>query len=209
MRKRVFFLGIKDLQKELLRNAVQERLGADCTIVRGVHMVASDPAEPKLVLIDAADDHAQELLTDIKYERKLQPPACIVALYNIAASGVMEREAILRGVRGFFYKSDELDLLVRGIEALFRGEIWLSREILTELAIQNGHAGKGRGIEDAGLTAREVEILARVAIGWTNDEIAERLCISGHTVKTHLYRVFKKISVDNRFQASLWAAKNL
>jgi LuxR family transcriptional regulator of csgAB operon len=209
MKKRVFILGIQDLQKELLLHAIQEKLSAECALVRGVHMVAADSAAPTLILVDAGDDHAGELLTDIKYERKLQPPACVVALYNIATPGATEREGLLRGVRGFFYRSDGIDLLLKGIETLFRGEIWLSRDILTDLAIQNTRAGKGNGVEDAGLTAREVEILARVAIGWTNDEIADRLCISNHTVKTHLYRVFRKINVDNRFQASLWAAKNL
>ena len=56
---------------------------------------------------------------------------------------------------------------------------------------------------------RQIEILAMVAVGATNDEIADKLCISPHTVKTHLYRIFKKINVPNRVQAALWAAKNL
>jgi DNA-binding CsgD family transcriptional regulator len=59
------------------------------------------------------------------------------------------------------------------------------------------------------LTPRQVEIVALVAVGATNDEIADRLRISPHTVKTHLYQVFKKINVPNRMQAALWAAKNL
>ncbi len=63
------------------------------------------------------------------------------------------------------------------------------------------------GSED--LTERQIQILALVAVGATNDEIADKLCISPHTVKTHLYRIFKNINVPNRVQASLWAAKNL
>ena len=59
------------------------------------------------------------------------------------------------------------------------------------------------------LTERQIEILAMIAIGATNDEIADKLCISPHTVKTHLYKIFKKINVPNRVQAALWAAKNL
>jgi DNA-binding NarL/FixJ family response regulator len=209
MAKCVFLLGVKDLQKELLASAIGEKAHVECRIARGVHMLASDASDPKLIMVDAADEHAEELFTDIKYERKLQTPTCFVAMYNITTPGSMEREAILRGVRGFFYRSDGMDLLVKGIESLFRGEIWLSREILTDLAMRNSRAAKGDGVEGAGLTAREIEVLARVAIGWTNEQIAERLCISSHTVKTHVYRLFKKIEVDNRFQASLWAAKNL
>jgi DNA-binding CsgD family transcriptional regulator len=71
---------------------------------------------------------------------------------------------------------------------------------------QQKHPPKG---DVAGLTPREVEILAMVAVGAKNEEIAEKLYISPHTVKTHIYNIFKKIDVPNRLQAALWAASNL
>jgi DNA-binding CsgD family transcriptional regulator len=60
-----------------------------------------------------------------------------------------------------------------------------------------------------GITPREAQILAMVAVGAKNEEIADKLCISPHTVKTHIYNLCKKIGVPNRLQAALWAAKNL
>jgi len=48
-----------------------------------------------------------------------------------------------------------------------------------------------------------------IADGESNEEIADRLFISSHTVKSHLYRIYKKIEVPNRLQAALWAVKNL
>ena len=63
--------------------------------------------------------------------------------------------------------------------------------------------------DDAMLTSREMEILAMISMGAKNEEIAEKLCISPNTVKTHIYNIFKKIGVPNRLQAALWAAKNL
>ena len=60
-----------------------------------------------------------------------------------------------------------------------------------------------------GLSQREMEVLALVSLGTKNEDIAEKLFISPHTVKTHLYHIFKKINVPNRLQAALWAAKNL
>lgn len=60
-----------------------------------------------------------------------------------------------------------------------------------------------------GITPREMEILAMVAVGAKNEEIADKLGISPHTVKTHVYNMCKKIGVPNRLQAALWAAKNL
>ena len=59
------------------------------------------------------------------------------------------------------------------------------------------------------LTQRQIQILALIAVGATNDDISDKLCISPHTVKNHLYRIFKKINVPNRVQAALWAAGNL
>lgn len=64
-----------------------------------------------------------------------------------------------------------------------------------------------KGSDD--LTERQIEILALIAVRATNEDIADRLCISHHTVKPHLYKIFKKINVPNRVRAALWAAKNL
>ena len=58
------------------------------------------------------------------------------------------------------------------------------------------------------LTRREQQVLALMATGATNEEIGERLCISNFTVKTHNYRIFRKIGVSNRMQASLWAIQS-
>lgn len=61
----------------------------------------------------------------------------------------------------------------------------------------------------SGLTQREVEILDLIATGFSNQQIADELFISPHTVKTHLHNIFKKINVKRRLQAALWAAQNL
>jgi DNA-binding CsgD family transcriptional regulator len=63
--------------------------------------------------------------------------------------------------------------------------------------------------DNTGLTRREREILDLIADGFSNQQIADELFISPHTVKTHLHNIFKKINVKRRLQAALWAAKNL
>ena len=59
------------------------------------------------------------------------------------------------------------------------------------------------------LTAREIIILAMMATGATNEQIADELCVSLHTIKNHRHNIFKKINAPNRLQAVLWAACNL
>jgi DNA-binding CsgD family transcriptional regulator len=62
---------------------------------------------------------------------------------------------------------------------------------------------------EKGLSRREIEILTLVAEGHTNLGIAEKLGIHRNSVESQLRDIFKKISVPNRLQAILWAAKNL
>ena len=59
------------------------------------------------------------------------------------------------------------------------------------------------------LTEREKQVLGCMTSGYTGKAIADRLEVSVHTVKTHIYNIYKKINVTNRLQASLWAAKYL
>ncbi len=87
--------------------------------------------------------------------------------------------------------------------------MWLSREIMTKCILEGTDQDEAAMNASELLTSRQTEILALVSIGATNDEIADKLYLSPHTVKTHLYNIFKKINVPNRLQAALWAAKHL
>jgi LuxR family transcriptional regulator of csgAB operon len=120
-----------------------------------------------------------------------------------------EKKFVLEGIHGFFYENDSLDFFLKGVKTVIDGKLWLSRDIMTKCIFEG--TGKDKSSKSCweNLSERQIEILALVAVGATNDEIADRLCISPHTVKTHLYRIFKKINVPNRVQAALWAAQNL
>jgi DNA-binding NarL/FixJ family response regulator len=100
-------------------------------------------------------------------------------------------------------------MFLKGVRAVLDGELWLSREIMIKCILEGTNESEPSRRRTEDLTQRQTEILAQVAVGASNDEIAERLCISSHTVKTHLYHIFKKINVPNRLQAALWAAKHL
>ncbi len=59
------------------------------------------------------------------------------------------------------------------------------------------------------LTVREMEILNLLSTGAKNTDIAEQLSLSVHTIKTHIYHIYKKLDVSNRTQAVNWASNNL
>ena len=67
--------------------------------------------------------------------------------------------------------------------------------------------GKGPAL-DAGLTPRESQVLAHIAYGLSNDEISHTLGISVETVKEHVQKILRKLAVNDRTQAAVWAVRS-
>jgi len=208
----IIILGVENLQNELLAYALEKEIGARCCIVEEIEKLAQQmdaQAEKRLLLIDCAGRNIKKMLEELVQSVRTSEMPTTLSLFSLQHERGIEQNALQYGVRGFFYQHEKLTLILKGVETLFGGEIWLSREILAECAASNTRK-RGPSIEnEAGLTSRELEILALISIGANNDDIAEKLFISPHTVKTHLYHIFKKINVPSRLQAALWAAKNL
>jgi DNA-binding NarL/FixJ family response regulator len=214
---RVFILGAKNLYTELLVFALQKQVSQSCEVIAGIPALAeslsSEPPDQdgqgrkRLLLIDCVENDFDQTIREITASQLTDKT--IIAIYNVYPGWGIEEEALHLGVRGFFYKHDSLKLLVKGINAVASGEVWISREILLRSAMGVRPNRQLAIQEKTGLSAREIEILFLVGGGAQNDEIADKLFISPHTVKTHLYHIFKKINVPNRLQAALWVAKNL
>lgn len=209
----ICIVGPGKLQNELMAFFLEQETGARCWAEPDLADIQDvddeDAGEPVLVLLDCHGRSVDSLLADIELCRQDKLPGALVALFNVDASLGIEQESVLLGVKGFFYEDDPLERLPKGVSAILDGQLWASREVMSRCILQNKqqkHVPKG---SVAGLTAREVEILAMVAVGAKNEEIAEKLHISPHTVKTHIYNIFKKIGVPNRLQAALWAASHL
>ena len=107
-------------------------------------------------------------------------------------------------VKGIFTDDVSHEQFILGIKSIFNGELWLSRKLLSSIVIKNRKTPQ-RQTEDYGLTQRETEIIKLVAVGSRNNDIADILCLSPHTVKTHIYHIYKKLNIENRMQAVNWA----
>jgi LuxR family transcriptional regulator of csgAB operon len=162
-----------------------------------------------IVLLDCQGKDAQELLLELKSLVNGRLSAQPLALFNLSADLGVEERLVWEGIEGVFYEQDSIDQFLKGVEAVLNGEMWLPRRLMTKCIRDGRVQGNPSKAKSTILTSRQMEILALVAVGCSNDEIADKLCISNHTVKVHLYNVFKKINVSSRLQAAFWAAKNL
>ena len=111
-------------------------------------------------------------------------------------------DAIDAGAAGYLLKDADPDELLRGVRAAAAGEAPFSPKAATALLNRTTQRA------NPDLTSREREVLACVATGLANKQIARRLGISEKTVKSHLTSVFHRIGVTDRTQAALWAQRN-
>jgi DNA-binding NarL/FixJ family response regulator len=128
----------------------------------------------------------------------------LLVLDHVLSEWQIENQAIHIGVRGILYEQHDIELYPRIVRAILDGELWYPRKILERCLLNDSLPPPMSNAHLSALTLREKEILYLVATGMTNRDIATRLCISPHTVKTHTYNIYKKINVSNRLHATLW-----
>lgn len=109
------------------------------------------------------------------------------------------------GAKGYVIKDAEAHVLVEAIRAVYRGESYIQPELVQVTVINEDKKLK---TDENGLSIREREVLALIAKGMVNKDIAKNLFISEKTVKNHVSNIFKKIDVSDRTQAAIFALKN-
>jgi DNA-binding NarL/FixJ family response regulator len=214
MEKIIYIVGPLKLQNSLMVSCLEHGTGIRCEAVEDASYLPRSENEKegkkRLVLLDCVGSDPKSSLSTLEQNGSRHLDEDLLGLFNLAHGSAMEEESLPRGVRGFFYQGDSIDQFMKGIETMFNGELWLSRKIMTHYILNNHRQSPPTNEDELQLlTAREKSILTLIAEGASNDMISDRLCISLHTVKTHLYNIFKKIHVSNRLQAALWVTKNL
>ena len=149
---------------------------------------------------------AAELLAD--WQARHRRPAWIVFLAK--ADGQKSLEALGAGASAVLSRSADLTEIVAVLRALASGFIVLQRPLLVALLDQSAAAAEPSNRDADGtprLTAREIEVLAALADGASNKEIARRLDISFHTVKFHVAAILDKLEAESRTEAVVKASQ--
>jgi len=210
----IHIVGKNKLQNELLLSFIKEKIPLEGTCTQKlepatpIHENESTP--PQFLLVDCKDIDRENLWAEIESWKSSIPSQCFVALCNVDPKMKIEKSAMNSTIQGLFFKDDPPDVINKGISAILNGDLWYSRKTLAKHILNPGPSMNSLyHATSCNLTIREREILSLIASGKSNKAMADDLCISVHTVKTHIYNIYKKINVNNRFQALLWAAKYL
>ena len=120
-------------------------------------------------------------------------------------------QAMKLGCSGIVLKQTSPELIVKSIRKVYGGEIWLDSHTTAAVMRQFAAPGEiigaapGKTRERSPLSQREREIVALVAQGYKNKEMAEKMFISEQTVKNHLHNIFDKLGVSDRLELALYA----
>jgi DNA-binding NarL/FixJ family response regulator len=120
-------------------------------------------------------------------------------------------QAMKMGCSGIVLKQTASELIVKSIRRVHAGEIWLDSHttaaVMRQFAAPTDGAAQSnlRSRDRSPLSQREREIVALVAQGYKNKEMAEKMFISEQTVKNHLHNIFDKLGVSDRLELALYA----
>lgn len=124
-------------------------------------------------------------------------------------------KALRLGARGVILKDQVKETILRAIEKVNAGEVWLDEAMLGAMLASipdtQQTSGQKTGPQDAGiesLTKREREIISLVCQGLKNQQIADRLFLSEGTVRNHLTIIYEKVGVSDRFGLIIFASQH-
>ncbi|MFG1697051.1 response regulator [Nonomuraea sp. NPDC049309] len=147
-------------------------------------------------------------------ERLTGTPTRVVVLTSVSDPADVG-PAMRAGAAGFLYKDVDPEALVQAVRAVHGGQVLLAPEAAEAVLTSPGPASPGTVSSGNGpapgpvpLTEREREVLALIAAGRSNREIARSLAVAEKTVKTHVSNVLMKLGVQDRTQAALYAVRH-
>ena len=200
-------IGHRSLQNDLLAGLLKKRLRTHCFVSSVDEIVAMQRPVEAIALVDLGGDGCADLQENLS---ALSGVMDVLAIFN--ADKTSSYEWILRWpkIKGLFYRNTSEEQFVRGLRALMDNEFWLPHKMLSDYleCTRKTHSDISPATTLC-LTRKEKEIILSLVSGASNSDIANHLNISPHTVKTHIYNLFRKINVCNRVQAVSWAHSNL
>jgi DNA-binding NarL/FixJ family response regulator len=162
--------------------------------------------KPDLILMDI-EMPVMNGIVSTKKAFELMPDLKIIA-FTMFGDKYNYYNMITLGVKGFLLKSSSFHELEMAINTVMKGENYFSNEIMRKIIDEISQKENPKHIRNHTITVRENEVLQQICFGLNNDAIAEKLCISPKTVKTHKSNLLKKSLSRNIPELILFAMRN-
>lgn len=167
----------------------------------------ADRVKPDIILMDfpIADGTRVEGMRQILARQ----PDCKIVFLTQSEEGEHMLEAVRAGASGCLVKDMPSSKLITMLRSVYRGERALSRSLTLRLMKEvscNGIPGQPNPLEP--LTVRELEVLEKIAVGKSNQEIAAEFFLSENTIKYHVHSLLSKLRLSDRKEAARYAREN-
>ena len=162
--------------------------------------------KPDVILLDLhmPDVSGLEAIQILKEE----VPQAEIIMLTVSEESEDLLEALHMGARGYLLKNIETDFLIESIRRAALGESVMSPQMAGKLADSLRNPVKGSANDASKLSPREREIIAKLARGDSNKEIARELKLSESTVKIHVQGILRKLNLSSRVQAAVYAVEH-
>jgi two-component system, NarL family, response regulator DevR len=196
------------------------RLGINVVLARYPQFqVVAEAATAQQALQQAVDHRPDVIIMDIRLpgkngieatrEIKQQLPETKVIMLTSFAEDELLFEAIIAGASGYILKQIDSKELIRALETVARGEALLDPAVTQKVFDQVRHAARrSEEMTFASLSDQELRVLALVAQGKTNREIAENLFLSEKTARNYVSSILAKLNLSTRSEAAAYAVKH-
>jgi DNA-binding NarL/FixJ family response regulator len=164
----------------------------------------SEGRRPDVILMDLQMAPVDGI-ESIRRVRALYGGIEVVALTSFAEEERVHA-ALRAGASGYVLKTSDADDVAAAVRAAHRGVLQIDPLVARRLMSSRREA-PGEAGPIAELTSRELDVLRLVAAGEPNKQIAAELGISERTARTHVSRILRKLRLDSRTQAALWAVR--
>ncbi|MDP9235956.1 MAG: response regulator transcription factor [Chloroflexota bacterium] len=161
--------------------------------------------QPDIVLMDVRMDGGHDGIEACREIRSELPATQVLMLTSFAEEETVVA-ALLAGAAGYVLKNVARARLLEALRSVARGESLLDSKV-TKAVLEKLVGMHQRPGDDDDLTAREREVLALIAEGATNKEIAAKLVVSENTARNHVSHILSKLGFSRRSEAAAYAAK--
>jgi DNA-binding NarL/FixJ family response regulator len=177
-------------------------------------VLTDERRRPDVVLMDLGLPGESGLVLGARIVRRF-PQIKVLALTGLSDPQLL-REAMRMGFSGFLTKDTQVSRLVSSIRTVAEGEVVIPQALAKTVAgeVNQGHPDAQSEMDEEAallasqLTEREREVISLLAEGAASPQIAERMHISRHTVRTHVGSVLGKLGVHSRLEAAAFAVRN-